>query len=195
MQNKQFLLDSRFDGIQPFERKIWLSSPTMHGEEQAWVKDAFDTNWVSTVGENINEIERQTAEKTGRKYAVALSSGTAALHLAVRLCAEKLYGFLSRPEHGFLYKKHVFCSDMTFSATVNPAVYEGGEAVFIDAEYDTWNMNPQALKKAFELYPDTRLVILAHLYGTPSKIDEIKNICEKHHALLIEDAAESFGAM
>ena len=185
--------DLRFAGIEPFETKVWLSSPTMHGEEQKYVDEAIRTNWVSTVGANINEVEKQTAEKIGRKYAVALSSGTAALHLAVKLCGEKLYG-QPRAGHGTLEGKKVFCSDMTFDATVNPVAYEGGEAVFIDTEYDTWNMDPVALEKAFEIYPEVRLVVVAHLYGVPGKIDEIKRICSQHHALIVEDAAESFGA-
>lgn len=193
MDREMYLADPRFEGIEPFKNKVWLSSPTMHGEEQKWVDEAIRTNWVSTVGENINEVERMVAEKVGRRYAVALSSGTAALHLAVRLCGEKLYG-QARVGHGALEGKRVFCSDMTFDATVNPVAYEGGEAVFIDAEYDTWNMDPAALEKAFEIYPDVRLIVIAHLYGTPGKIEEIKTIAERHGALIVEDAAESFGA-
>ncbi len=179
--------------IEAFEKKIWLSSPTMHGDERKWVDDAILTNWVSTVGANINEVERMTAEKIGRKYAVALSSGTAALHLAIKLCGEKLYG-QPKVGHGCLEGHKVFCSDMTFDATVNPVAYEGGEAVFIDTERDTWNMDPVALEKAFEIYPEVRLVVLVHLYGTPAKIDEIRAICDKYNALIVEDAAESFGA-
>ena len=180
-------------GIKPFEKKVWLSSPTMHGDEQKWVDEAIQTNWVSTVGANINEVERLTAEKIGRKYAVALSAGTAALHLAIKLCGEKLYG-QPKVGHGTLEGRKVFCSDMTFDATVNPVAYEGGEAVFIDTERDTWNMDPAALEKAFEMYPEVRLVVLVHLYGTPAKIDEIRAICDRHNALIVEDAAESFGA-
>ena len=193
MEREKYLDDSRFQGLKPFEEKIWLSSPTMHGEEQFWVDEAFRTNWVSTVGENINEVESAIAEKVGRRYAVALSAGTAALHLAIKLCAEKLYG-QARVGHGSLEGKKVFASDMTFDATVNPIVYEGGEPVFIDTEYDTWNMDPIALERAFELYPDVRLIVIAHLYGTPGKIDEIREIADKHGALIVEDAAESFGA-
>ena len=188
-----FLNDFRFEGIIPFESKVWLSSPTMHGDEQHWVDEAIQTNWVSTVGANINEIEIEAAKKIGRKYAVALSTGTASIHLAVKLAGERLYG-QPKVGHGVLEGHKVFCSDMTFDATVNPVAYEGGEAVFIDTEYETWNMDPVALEKAFELYPDVRLVVLVHLYGTPAKIDEIKDICKKHDALIIEDAAESFGA-
>ena len=188
-----FINDPRFAGIKPFAKKVWLSSPTMHGDEQKWVDDAISTNWVSTVGANINEVERMAAEKIGRKFAVALSCGTAALHLAIKLCGEKLYG-QPKVGHGALEGHKVFCSDMTFDATVNPVAYEGGEAVFIDTEYDTWNMDPAALEKAFEIYPEVKLVVVAHLYGTPGKIDEIKAVCDKHGALIVEDAAESFGA-
>lgn len=185
--------DPRFAGIVPFSSKIWLASPTMHGGEQKYVEEALRTNWVSTVGANIREAEAAIERKTGRKYAVALSTGTAALHLAVRLCGEKLYG---RPKagHGALEGRRVFCSDMTFGETVNPVAYEGGEAVLIDTEYDTWNMDPAALEKAFALYPEVRLIVVAHLYGTPGKIGEIRAIAGKHGALIVEDAAESFGA-
>ena len=173
--------------------KIWLSSPTMHGDEQKWIDEAIRTNWVSTVGANINAIEEQIAEYVGCKYAVALSSGTAALHLATKLAGEKLYG-QARPNAGTLQGHKVFCSDCTFDASINPVAYEDGEAVFIDTEYDTWNMCPEALEKAFELYPDVKLVIVAHLYGTPGKMQQIKDICDKHGALIVEDAAESLGA-
>ncbi|MBQ5336277.1 MAG: DegT/DnrJ/EryC1/StrS family aminotransferase, partial [Oscillospiraceae bacterium] len=169
------------------------SSPTMHGDEQKWVNDAFEKNWITTAGENINEVERLVAEYAGVKYAVALSCGTASLHLATKLAGERLYG-QAKPNHGTLQGHKVFCSDMTFDATVNPVAYEDGEAVFIDTEPDTWNMCPEALEKAFELYPEVRLVVVAHLYGVPGKIDEIRSICDKHGALIIEDAAESFGA-
>ena len=177
----------------PFEKKVWLASPTMHGEEQYWVDEAIRTNWVSTVGENINEVERLVAEKTGRKYAVALASGTAAIHLAVRRAAEKIYG-QAKVGHGTLEGKKVFCTDMTFDATVNPVAYEGGEAVFVDTEYDTWNMDPDALRRAFEIYPEVRLIVVAHLYGTPGKVKELQAIAKEHNALIVEDAAESFGA-
>lgn len=161
--------------------KVWLSSPTMHGDELKYVTEAYETNWMSTVGANINEVEKQMCKKVGCKYAVALSAGTAALHLAVKLAGVKP-------------GDKVFCSDMTFDATVNPVVYEGGVPVFIDTEYDTWNMDPVALEKAFEIYPDVKVVVIAHLYGTPGKIDEIKSVCDKHGAVIIEDAAESLGA-
>lgn len=179
--------------ITPFEKKVYLSSPTMHGEELKYMQEAYETNWMSTVGANINEVERLICEKTGCGYAVALSSGTAALHLAIKLAGERLYG-QPRVGHGTLEGHKVFASDMTFDATVNPIAYEGGEAVFIDTEYDTWNMDPVALEKAFEMYPEVRLVVVAHLYGTPGKIGEIRRICDEHNALIVEDAAESFGA-
>ncbi|MBF0982434.1 MAG: DegT/DnrJ/EryC1/StrS family aminotransferase [Lachnospiraceae bacterium] len=181
------------DGIKPFEKKVWLSSPTMHGEELTFMQEAFESNWMSTVGKNINEVERIVAEQVGCQYAVALSAGTAALHLATKLAGEKLYG-QAKPYEGTLKGKRVFCSDLTFDASVNPVAYEDGEAIFIDTEQDTWNMDPVALEKAFSLYPDVRLIVLAHLYGTPGKIDEILEIARKHNALIIEDAAESFGA-
>lgn len=179
--------------MKKFDSKVWLSSPTMHGDEQKWVNDAFEKNWITTAGENVNEVERIVAEYVGCKYAVALSCGTAALHLATKLAGEQLYG-MPKPNQGTLQGHKVFCSDCTFDATVNPIAYEDGEAVFIDTERDTWNMNPVALEKAFEIYPDVKLVVLVHLYGTPAKFDEIKAICDKHGALIIEDAAESFGA-
>ena len=188
-----FLNDPRFAGIKPFEKKVWLSSPTMHGDEQKWVDEAIRTNWVSTVGANINTVEEQIAEYVGVKYAVGLSAGTAALHLATKLAGEKLYG-QARPYEGTLRGKKVFCSDVTFDASINPVAYEDGEAVFIDTEYETWNMDPKALEKAFEIYPDVKLIVLAHLYGTPGKMDEIKRIADAHGALIIEDAAESLGA-
>lgn len=169
------------DDIKAFEKKVWLSTPTMHGEELQYITEAYKTNWMSTVGKNIDEIERLACKKIGCKYAVALSAGTAALHLAVKLAGIKL-------------GDRVFCSDMTFCATVNPVTYEGGIPIFIDTEYDTWNMDPVALEKAFELYPDVKVVVVAHLYGVPGKIDEIKKVCDKYGALIIEDAAESLGA-
>lgn len=185
--------DSRFSGIEPFASKLWLASPTMHGDEQRWVQDAFDKNWITTAGENINEVERQMAEYIGVNYAVGLSCGTAALHLAIRLAGEKLYG-IPKIGHGSLEGHKVFASDMTFDATVNPITYEGGEPVFIDTERGTWNMDPAALEKAFEIYPEVKLIVVAHLYGTPGKIDEIKAVADKHGALIVEDAAESLGA-
>ena len=179
--------------IKPFDKHIWLSSPTMHGPEAEYMMEAYNTNWMSTVGKNINEIEAQIAEYIGVKYAVALSSGTSALHLATKLAGEKIYG-QSRPNEGTLQHARVFASDCTFDASINPIAYEDGEAVFIDTEYDTWNMDPVALEKAFALYPDTKLVVIAHLYGTPGKVEELKRICDAHGAFIIEDAAESLGA-
>ena len=167
--------------MKPFKKKIYLATPTMHGEELKYMTEAYKTNWMSTVGENINEVERLTVEKIGCKYAVGLSCGTAALHLCMKLA-------------GIKQGDYVFCTDMTFAATVNPVVYEGGIPVFIDSERDTWNMDPKALEKAFELYPNTKVVVVANLYGVPGKMDEIKAICDKHNAILIEDAAESMGA-
>ncbi len=167
--------------MKPFEKKIWLASPTMHGEEQKYVKEAFDTNWVSTVGANLEHLEKSVRDYVGCKASVALSAGTAALHLAVKLAGVKP-------------GDKVFCTDMTFDATVNPVTYEGGEQIFIDSEYDTWNMDPKALERAFQKYPDVKVVMLAHLYGTPSKMDEILDICKAHNAILIEDAAESLSA-
>ena len=188
-----FFNDPRFAGIEKFKSKVWLSSPTMHGEEQRWVDEAIRTNWVSTVGANINEIEKEIARYVGVKHAVALSAGTAALHLATKLAGERLYG-QARPNAGTLFGKRVFCSDMTFDASINPVAYEDGEAVFIDTERDTWNMSPEALEQAFKIYPDTKLVVIAHLYGTPGKMEELKKICDTYGALIVEDAAESLGA-
>ena len=179
--------------IRPFEKKIWLSSPTMHGDEIKYVQEAYDTNWMSTVGKNIDEVERIASEKSGMKYAVALSCGTAAIHLCVKFVGERLYG-RPQPGHGALQGKKVFCSDMTFAATVNPIVYEGGIPIFIDTESDSWNMDPVALEKAFEMYPDVKLVVYAELYGFPGKVDIIRKICDKNDAILIEDAAEALGA-
>ena len=177
----------------PFKKKVLLASPYMHGEELEFVKDAFAKNWITTAGENINELEKTVAEKLGVNYAVGLSSGTAALHMAIKLAALRLYG-TPKQGQGMLFGKKVFCSDMTFDATVNPVVYEDGEPVFIDTEYDTWSMDPEALRKAFELYPDVRIVVVAHLYGFPARIDEIKRIADEHGAVVIEDAAESMMA-
>lgn len=168
--------------IQKFENRIWLSSPTMHGEEQSFVKEAFDTNWVSTIGKNLDELEQGVCKYLGGSlHSVGLASGTAALHLAYKLAGVK-------------EGDRVFCSDLTFSATVNPVSYEKGEQVFIDSEYESWNMSPMALRKAFLKYPDTKCVVVVNLYGMPAKLDEIRSICDEHGAVLVEDAAESFGA-
>ena len=185
-----FNKDNKFD---VFEKKVWLATPTQHKEMLTFIQKAYDDNWMTTAGENINEVEKIAAEKAGVKYAVGLCNCTSALHLCVKLAGEKLYG---KPQisHGALEGKKVFCSDMTFDATLNPVVYEGGIPVFIDTEEESWNMCPKALEKAFETYPDVKLVISAELYGFPGRMDEIKRICEKHGALLIEDAAEAMGA-
>ena len=167
--------------MKKLEEKIWLSSPTMHGEELKYIQEAYETNWMSTVGANINEAERLACEKVGCKYAVGLSCGTAALHMAVKLA-------------GVQPGDRVFCSDMTFAATVNPVLYEKAQPVFIDTEPDTWNMDPVALERAFQLFPGVNVVVAAHLYGVPAKVDELKAVCEKQGAVLIEDAAESLGA-
>ena len=179
--------------MQAFEKKVWLSSPTMHGDELKYMVEAYETNWMSTVGKNINELERIAAAKSGVAYAVGLTNGTAALLLCIKAAGERLYG---KPavEHGTLEGKQVFCTDLTFAATLNPVVYEGGIPVFIDTEPDSWNMDPQALEMAFARHPDVRLVIYAELYGFPGRIDKIKAICERHGALLVEDAAEALGA-
>ena len=163
------------------KKRVYLSSPTMHGEELKYMQEAYETNWMSTVGENINQVEKLVSEKVGCQYAVALSSGTASLHLAVKLA-------------GIKPGDKVFCTDMTFAATLNSVVYEGATPIFIDTEYETWNMDPEALEKAFELYPDVKAVILVNLYGTPAKMDELCAICNAHGAVIIEDAAESLGA-
>lgn len=163
------------------EKRVYLSSPTMHGEEQMFIKEAFDTNWVAPLGRNVDEFEKEMASCIGCGSAAALSAGSAALHLAVKLAGVKPGDV-------------VFCSDLTFSATVNPVSYENARQVFIDSETDTWNMDPVALKKAFEKYPQCRTVIAVNLYGTPAKLDEIKRICDEHGAVLIEDAAESLSA-
>ena len=177
----------------PFEKKVWLSTPSMYSDSMKYVMEAYETNWMSTVGANINEIEKMICEKVGCKCAVALSAGTASLHMAMKLAGEALYG-KAETGKGALFGHRVFCSDMTFDATVNPVVYEGGVPVFIDTERDTWNMDPVALEKAFEIYPEVRLIVVAHLYGTPGRIAEIKAIADTHGALIVEDAAESLGA-
>ena len=162
-------------------KKIWLASPTMHGEELKYMTEAYETNWMSTVGANINEVERIVCEKVGCGHAVGLASGTSALHMAMKLAGVK-------------QGDKVFCTDMTFAATVNPVYYEKAVPVFIDTESDTWNMDPEALERAFQLYPDVKVVVIVHLYGTPAKMDELRAVCEKHGAIIIEDAAESLGA-
>lgn len=167
--------------IKPFGKRIWLATPTMHGEELEYMTQAYKTNRISTVGENINALEKEAAKIAGVKYAVALSAGTASLHLAVKLAGVKP-------------GDKVFCSDMTFDATVNPVMYESATPIFIDTEYDTWNLDPVALEKAFEMYPEVKVVVVVHLYGTPAKMDEIQAVVHKHGAIVIEDSSESFGA-
>ena len=165
------------------EKRIYLSSPHMskEGYEQKYVKEAFDTNWIAPLGENVNKFEEELASYVGQDYAAALSAGTAAIHMAFKALDVKKDDI-------------VFCSSLTFSATANPIIYENATPVFIDSEKETWNMDPKALEKAFEKYPNPKAVIVVHLYGTPAKIDEIKEICEKHNVPLVEDAAESLGA-
>lgn len=167
--------------IKPFENKIWLASPTMHEEELKFVEDAFRKNWITTAGENINELEKAVSALLADQYCVALANGTSALHLCIKLAGVKPGDV-------------VFSSDMTFAATCNPITYEKAVPVFIDSERDTWNMDPRALEKAFEKYPECRTVVVANLYGTPARLSEIRSICDRHNATLIEDAAESLGA-
>lgn len=162
--------------------RIWLSSPTMHGEEQAFVKEAFDTNWVAPLGKNVTEFENEMAQYLGCKAAAAMTAGTHALHMAVKLC-------------GIGPGDVVLCSDFTFAATVNPVSYEGGTQVFIDAERESWNMDPKALLRGLEKYGNrVKAVIVANLYGTPAKLDEICALCDAYGVVLIEDAAESLSA-
>ena len=163
--------------------RIYLSSPHMskEGYEQKYIKEAFDTNWIAPLGENVNKFEEELAKYVESKNTAALSAGTAAIHMAFKaLNIEK--------------DDLVFCSDLTFSATANPIIYQNATPVFIDSEKETWNMDPKALEKAFEKYPNPKAVIVVHLYGTPAKIEEIKAICEKYNVPLVEDAAESLGA-
>lgn len=163
------------------KKRLYLSSPTMSGYEMNYINEAFETNWIAPLGKNVDEFEKEIAAYVNIGYASALSSGTAAIHLALKLADVKQDDI-------------VFCSDLTFSATVNPVSYEKGKQVFIDSEKDTWNMDPKALEKAFEKYKTPKAVIVVNLYGVPSKLEEIKSICDKHNVPLIEDAAESLGA-
>lgn len=172
--------------MERLEKRIPLATPTMHGDEINFINEAFEKNWIAPLGFNCDGLEKEISEYLSQgidtSYStLALVSGTSALHLAMKLAGVKK-------------GDKVFCTDMTFSATVNPVSYEGAEQVFIDSEYETWNMDPRALELAFEKYPDVKVVVLAHLYGTPSKMDEILEICKKHNAILIEDAAESLSA-
>ena len=168
-----------------FEKRVPLSTPTMHGEEMAFVQEAFEKNWIAPLGFNCDGFEAEMtaylSRETGEMHCLALSSGTAALHLAMKLAGVKV-------------GDPVLCSDMTFAATVNPVVYEGGVPVFVDAEAETWNMDPVALEKAFEKYPTAKVVVLVHLYGSPAKMDEILAVCRRHGAVLVEDAAEALAA-
>jgi len=163
------------------KKRIYLASPTMNGNEKKFIEEAFATNWIAPLGPNVNEFENELAAYVGSSHATAVSAGTAAIHLALKL-AEVQQGDI------------VFCSSLTFSATCNPIAYQGAVPVFIDSEYDSWNMDPAALRKAFIKYPNVKAVVLVHLYGTPAKLDEIMKICEEHKVPLIEDAAESLGA-
>ena len=180
-KEEYFVAFRKQNGLKPLEKRAWLSSPTMHGPELQYMTEAFESNWMSTVGENIGVVESLITQRIGCGYAVALCSGTAALHLAVKLAGVKS-------------GDRVFVSDMTFSATANAIMYEGGEPVFIDADRDTWNMDPAALERAFELYPAVKVVVIANLYGTPGKMTELCEIAHRHGAVVIEDAAESMGA-
>lgn len=164
------------------EKRIFLASPHMskEGYEQKYIKEAFDANWITTLGENVNKFEEEVAQYVKGKNSVALSSGTAAIHMALKAAGVKKGDI-------------VFCSTLTFSATANPIIYENATPIFIDSEEETWNMNPKALEKAFEKYPNPKAVVVVHLYGTPAKIDEIARICKEHNTTLIEDAAESLG--
>ena len=163
------------------KEKIWLSSPTMHGEEKAFVDEAFATNWIAPLGPHVDAFEKEVAAYVGSPYAAALDSGTAAIHLAVRLA-------------GVRQGDIVLCQSFTFAASVNPVVYEKAVPVFVDSEKDSWNMDPAALEEAFRKYPQAKAVVLVHLYGTPAKADEIRAICDAHGAVLIEDAAEALGS-
>lgn len=162
-------------------KRIFLSSPTMNGHEMAFINEAFDTNWIAPLGSNVDGFEKDLAEFVGASHAAALSAGTAAVHLALK-CAGVKQGDI------------VFCSSLTFAASCNPIVYQSATPVFIDSEYDSWNMSPEALRKAFEKYPHPAAVIAVNLYGTPAKLDEIAQICEEHHVPLVEDSAESLGS-
>ena len=163
------------------KKRIFLSSPTMNGTEQSYIQEAFDTNWIAPLGKNVNEFENELATYVGSGYGAALSAGTAAIHLGL-----KALGI----QEGDL----VFCSDLTFSATCNPICYEKAIPVFIDSEEETWNMDPVALEKAFQEYPNVKAVIVVNLYGTPAKLEEIRAICDRYQVPLLEDAAESLGA-
>lgn len=201
-----FINDPRFEQMEPLKDRIFLATPTPHKEDEwKYIRECYESGWMTTSGKNINELEQTVGDymstERSMKRAVALVNGTAAIHLAVKLAAEKIYhssSGISTPNGkgvgGALFGRRVFVSDLTFDASVNPVLYEGGEPVFIDSEYETWNMNPDALRRAFKLFPDTRIVVMVHLYGMPGKMEEICSICREHNAVIIEDAAESLGA-
>ena len=165
-------------------KKIYLASPHMsdEGYEKEYIKEAFDTNWIAPLGENVNKFEEEISNYVGVNNAAALSSGTSAIHMALKAL-------------GIKKDDIVFCQSLTFSATVNPVIYENATPVFIDSERETWNMDPKALEKAFEKYPNPKAVLVVYLYGNPAKIDEIKEICDKHNVPLVEDSAESLGSL
>lgn len=167
------------------KNKIYLSSPHMSGEELKYINEAFKTNWIAPLGPNVFAFEKAICEYTGAKYSTALVSGTSAIHLALKCL-------------GVSKGDTVFCSSLTFSATANPIIYEGANPVFIDSNYETWNMCPIALQKAFDsaVLNDKlpKAVIVVNLYGQSADYDSIKSICKKYNVSVIEDAAESLGA-
>ena len=165
------------------KEKIYLASPHMsdEGYEKEYVNEAFETNWIAPLGENVNKFEEELCAYVGSQNGAALSAGTAAIHMALKAT-------------GVEKDDIVFCSSLTFSASANPIIYQNATPVFIDSEYETWNMDPLALEKAFEKYPDCKCVIVVNLYGVPAKLDEIRSICDAHGVTLIEDAAESLSA-
>lgn len=165
-------------------KKIWLASPHMsdEGYEMQYVQEAFDTNWVAPLGPNVNEFEKELAAKVGSKHAAAMTSGTGAIHLALKAA-------------GVGEGDIVFCPTLTFSATANPIIYQNATPVFIDSDYETWNMDPKALEAAFEKYGDkVKAILVVHLYGLSADMDKIMEICSRYDVTVIEDAAESLGA-
>lgn len=166
------------------KKRIYLSSPHMseEGYEKEFIKEAFDTNWIAPLGTNVTEFENELASKIGVKHAAALSSGTAAIHMALKAA-------------GVGKDDIVFCQDLTFAATCNPIIYQNAIPVFIDSNYETWNMDPNLLEEAFKKYPKVKAVIVVNLYGLAADLDRIVEICNKHHVTLIEDAAESLGTI
>ena len=184
LKSKEILEKSKEESKKE-NKRIYLASPHMGELEQVFVKEAFDTNWVAPLGPNVNNFEKEIAEYVGIKHASALVSGTSAIHLAIKLV-------------GIKPRDIVFCSLLTFAASCNPIIYEGAEPVFIDSEYESLNMSPIALKKAFEVYSEKgrlpKAVIVVHLYGQSANMDEIMAICNEYNVPVIEDAAESLGA-